>query len=174
VAALRALARVSAGGEVGKHLALAETVLAETSRRCVGSGGWWQRSPGLTGTDASLLMAGVRGAVAADDPRTVATVARVREELVQEGYVYRFAHDGRPLGQAEGAFLLCGFQLALALHQQGQDVDAFRIFERNRAAAGAPGLFAEEFDVAQRQLRGNLPQAFVHALLLETAITLGR
>ena len=29
--------------------------------------------------------------------------------------------------------------------------------------------YAEEFDVHQRQLRGNLPQAFVHALLLECA-----
>jgi GH15 family glucan-1,4-alpha-glucosidase len=30
-------------------------------------------------------------------------------------------------------------------------------------------LSAEEFDVEQRQLRGNLPQAFVHALVFETA-----
>ena len=29
------------------------------------------------------------------------------------------------------------------------------------------GLYSEEYDVAQRQMRGNLPQAFVHALLLE-------
>jgi alpha,alpha-trehalase len=36
-----------------------------------------------------------------------------------------------------------------------------------------PGrLFAEEYDVTQRQLRGNLPQAFVHALLLECAARL--
>ena len=31
----------------------------------------------------------------------------------------------------------------------------------------AAGLFSEEYDVTQRQLRGNLPQAFVHALMLE-------
>ncbi|MGI8903363.1 MAG: glycoside hydrolase family 15 protein, partial [Solirubrobacteraceae bacterium] len=47
---------------------------------------------------------------------------------------------------------------------------AARWFERNRAACGPPGLCAEEFDVTQRQLRGNLPQAFVHALLLECAV----
>ncbi len=47
---------------------------------------------------------------------------------------------------------------------------AARWFERNRAACGPPGLFSEEFDVSQRQLRGNLPQAFVHALLLECAV----
>jgi GH15 family glucan-1,4-alpha-glucosidase len=33
-------------------------------------------------------------------------------------------------------------------------------------------LYSEEFDVHQHQLRGNLPQAFVHALHLETAARL--
>jgi len=73
---------------------------------------------------------------------------------------------------AEGAFLLCGFHLAIASHQQGDAYGAVRWFERNRGALGPPGLFTEEFDVVQRQLRGNLPQAFVHALLIETAHTL--
>ncbi|MFD0786999.1 glycoside hydrolase family 15 protein, partial [Micromonospora azadirachtae] len=49
-----------------------------------------------------------------------------------------------------------------------------RWFERNRAACGPPGLYTEEYDVGQRQLRGNLPQAFVHALMLETALALGQ
>jgi GH15 family glucan-1,4-alpha-glucosidase len=30
-------------------------------------------------------------------------------------------------------------------------------------------LLSEEFDVTQRQLRGNIPQAFVHAMVLECA-----
>jgi alpha,alpha-trehalase len=68
--------------------------------------------------------------------------------------------------------VLCGFQMALATHQQGNQVEAVRWFERNRGALGPPGLFTEEFDVVQRQLRGNLPQAFVHALLIEAAVTL--
>jgi alpha,alpha-trehalase len=48
-----------------------------------------------------------------------------------------------------------------------------RWFERTRSGCGPPGLYSEEFDVEQRQLRGNLPQAFVHALLLECAVALG-
>ena len=48
---------------------------------------------------------------------------------------------------------------------------ALRLFERHRAACGPPGLFAEEYDVNDRQLRGEFPQAFVHALLLECALT---
>jgi len=47
--------------------------------------------------------------------------------------------------------------------------EAMRWFEGNRAACGSPGLFTEEYDIEQRQLRGNYPQAFVHALLIESA-----
>ena len=83
--------------------------------------------------------------------------------------MYRYRPDDRPLGEAEGAFLLCGFTMALALHQHGRDVEAVRWFERNRAACGPPGLLTEEYDILQRQVRGNAPQAFVHALLLESA-----
>ncbi|HWG15069.1 MAG TPA: glycoside hydrolase family 15 protein, partial [Streptosporangiaceae bacterium] len=84
-------------------------------------------------------------------------------------YLYRYRADDRPLGEAEGAFLLCGFAMALTLHQQGREVEAARWFERNRTACGTPGLLSEEYDITQRQLRGNTPQAFVHALLLESA-----
>jgi GH15 family glucan-1,4-alpha-glucosidase len=126
----------------------------------------------VTGVDASLLLPPVRGALPVGDTRTRATLAAVRDQLTEEGYVYRFRPDARPLGEQEGAFLLCGFVLALAAHADGDRVGAFRWFERTRAACGTPGLLAEEFDVRQRQLRGNLPQAFVHALLLECAGTL--
>jgi GH15 family glucan-1,4-alpha-glucosidase len=96
-------------------------------------------------------------------------MAAIGAELAQEHYVYRFRHDDRPLGHAEGAFILCGFLMSLAAHQQDDTLEAFRYFERNRAACGPPGLFSEEYDITQRQLRGNLPQAFVHALMLETS-----
>jgi GH15 family glucan-1,4-alpha-glucosidase len=103
----------------------------------------------------------------------VATLQAVLRDLVSEGYVYRYAVDGRPLGDVEGAFLMCGFLLTLAQLSAGDVVDAFRWFERQRSACGPPGLFTEEFHVQQRQLRGNLPQGFVHALMLEAAIRLG-
>ena len=95
-------------------------------------------------------------------------------ELVSDGYVYRYMADERPLGEAEGAFQLCIFGLSLAAADQGDLLSAVRLFERGRAACGPSGLFTEEFDVQQRQLRGNLPQAFVHALFLETSVVLGR
>jgi len=151
---------------------LADRIVADTGRDCVHPSGRWQRAPDDPGVDAALLLPAIRGAVPADDPRSVATWRAVIEELADDGYVYRFRHQPGPLHEAEGAFLLCGFHLALASHQQGDAYGAVRWFERNRGALGPPGLFTEEFDVVQRQLRGNLPQAFVHALLIETAHTL--
>ena len=110
----------------------------------------------------------------ADDPRSLATLHAVTRDLVQDGYVYRYAVDDQPLGDAEGAFLLCGFVMSLAQLSAGDTVEAFRWFERQRAAGGPAGLLSEEFDVRQRQLRANLPQGFVHALLLESSIRLGQ
>jgi hypothetical protein len=174
VAGLRALAKVAgAGPEVASCASLADAILADTAASSLDPhGGYWRRSPQHSGVDASLLLAPVRGALPAEDPRTRATLDAVRRDLGQDGFVYRFRHDERDLGDAEGAFLLCGFMMALAEHQLGQSHCAMRWFERNRSACGPPGLFCEEYDVRQRQLRGNLPQAFAHALLLECTATL--
>ncbi|GGV86718.1 glycoside hydrolase [Streptomyces gelaticus] len=174
-AGLRAIA--TAHPTAGRALAadweaLADQVIAETDRDCLHPSGRWQRSPADPGVDASLLLPALRGAVPADDPRSQTTLEAVLADLGQDRYCYRFRHDQRPRQEAEGAFLLCGFLVALAQHQQGNTAEAMRWFERNRAACGPPGLYAEEFDVSQRQLRGNLPQAFVHALMLETSARL--
>jgi GH15 family glucan-1,4-alpha-glucosidase len=171
-AGLRAISeRPDAGGRAPEWMALADTLIADAAKRSVHPSGRWQRAPGDDRLDASLLLAAVRGAVPPDDPRSLATLAGVEGELAEDGYAYRYRADHRPLGDAEGAFLLCGFWMALAWWQQGDSERALRWFERNRAACGPPGLLSEEFDVRQRQLRGNLPQAFVHALLLECAAT---
>ena len=110
----------------------------------------------------------------ADDPRALQTLDCYLAELTQDGYAYRFRHDERPLQDAEGAFLLCGFILALALKQQGSELDAARWFERNRAACGTAGLYSEEYDVASGRLVGNFPQAFSHVSLVNTAHNLSR
>ncbi|AJF69521.1 glycoside hydrolase family 15 protein [Streptomyces vietnamensis] len=176
-AGLRAIAAVAPRADSGRAAgweALADAIVADTAAECLHPTGRWQRSPDDDRVDAALLLPALRGALPADDPRTVATLRAVRTDLACDHYVYRFRHDRRPLQDAEGAFLLCGFTVAMAEHQQHDDVEAMRWFERNRAACGPPGLYAEEFDVAQRQLRGNLPQAFVHALMLEAAARLGQ
>jgi alpha,alpha-trehalase len=155
--------------QAAEWMGLADRIVADTGRDCVHPSGRWQRAPDDPGIDAALLLPAIRGAVPGDDPRSVATWRAVIDELADDGFVYRFRQQAGPLSEAEGAFLLCGFHLALATHQQGDGYGAVRWFERNRGALGPPGLFTEEFDIVQRQLRGNLPQAFVHALLIEAA-----
>ena len=171
-AGLRAIAAVAPTAQAAEWAGFADTIVADATSDCLHPTGRWQQSPQDERVDASLLLAAVRGAVPPEDPRSIATLEAVREELADEGYLYRFRHDERPLAQAEGVFLLCGFHMALAAHQQGHRAEALRWFERGRAACTTPGLFTEEFDVRQRQLRGNLPQAFVHAGMLEASARL--
>jgi GH15 family glucan-1,4-alpha-glucosidase len=174
VAGLRAIvAARPREGRAARRAALADRILADTAATCLHPSGRWQRAIDDPRVDAALLLPAIRGAVAPDDPRSVATLRAVHDELCVDGYAYRYRPDDRPLGAAEGAFLLCGFFVALALDRHGDRIGAARWFERNRAACGPPGLLSEEFDVRQRQLRGNLPQAFVHALLLECAVAQG-
>ena len=172
VAGLKAIVAQAPASQGGTWSALADTILADVGTDCVHPSGRWQRSPNDDRVDAALLLPTLRGAISVDDPRSNATSAAVEAELVQDGYLYRFRQDSRPLAQAEGAFLLCGFAMVLSYHQQRRETQALAWFERHRAACGSAGLLAEEFDVVQRQLRGNLPQAFVHALLLECAVRL--
>lgn len=178
VGGLRSIAAAAGAtlGEPGRRhaaswSALADQIMASLSG-AVHPSGRWQRADDDPRVDAALLLPAVRGTVGPDDPRTAATIRAVAAELADDGFVYRFRHDGRPLQEAEGAFLLCGFWMALAAQADGDEVAAARWFERSRTACGPAGIFTEEYDVRQRQLRGNLPQAFVHAGLLETAVRL--
>ena len=168
-AGLRRISEIAPAHEGAEWQRLADLLVSDTDSDCLHPTGRWQRAPDDSRIDAALLLPSIRGAIPPNDPRSIATLESVRTELGQRGFVYRFRPDERPLGEAEGAFLLCGFFMALADHQQGNDVAAARWFERNRTACGPPGLFTEEFDVGQSQLRGNLPQAFVHGLMFETA-----
>lgn len=156
----------------GEATDLADTIVADTARHATHPSGRWQRAADDERLDGALLLPAVRGAVPVTDPHSRRTLEAYVETLTEDGYAYRFRHDERPLNEAEGAFVLCGLLLALAEHQQGRRAEALRWFERNRAACGPAGLLAEEYDVEQRQLRGNLPQAFAHALLLESAARL--
>jgi alpha,alpha-trehalase len=153
-------------------LALADRIVAHTAAHAVHPDGYWQRAADDPGSDGSLLLAALRGAVPAGDPRTGATIGAYRDQLTAEGYAYRFRHDDRPLSEAEGSFTLCGFLMAMALNQQGDYVEARAWWERSRASCGPAALYSEEYDTTERQMRGNLPQAFVHALMLESSAVL--
>lgn len=170
VAGLKAIAEQSAPVRWRtRALGLADHLLSRADANCLHASGYWQRAPDDPRVDASLLLSEVRGALPPDDPRSIATRSAILRDLCDDDFLYRFAEEGKPLGEAEGAFLVCNFWMALAYLGAGEARRGAQWFERTRASCGGSGLFSEEYDVGQRQLRGNLPQAFVHALLIETA-----
>jgi GH15 family glucan-1,4-alpha-glucosidase len=123
--------------------------------------------------DAALLMIPIVGFLPADDERVVGTVAAIEQELYVDGFVLRYTQDhhsqqdGLPPG--EGAFLACTFWLADNYSLQGRGDEATALFERLLSLRTDLGLLAEEYDIAERRLVGNFPQAFSHVPLINTA-----
>jgi GH15 family glucan-1,4-alpha-glucosidase len=76
--------------------------------------------------DASTLRLSHVGFLPGDDPRMLATIDRVREELELDGLVYRYrveeTDDG--LHGEEGAFLICSFWLVSSLALAGRCEEA--------------------------------------------------
>jgi GH15 family glucan-1,4-alpha-glucosidase len=121
--------------------------------------------------DASLLLIPQLGFLPPEDPRVRGTIAAIERELMQDGFVSRYAStpgaDGLPPG--EGVFLPCSFWLVNSLALIGRRDDAIALFERLLALRNDLGLIAEEYDpIAKRQL-GNFPQAFSHITIINTA-----
>jgi GH15 family glucan-1,4-alpha-glucosidase len=78
--------------------------------------------------------------------------------------------DGLPPGEA--TFLLCSFWLADNLQLLGRHDEARRLFERLLSIRNDVGLLSEGYDVGQKRLAGNFPQAFSHVGLINTAMNL--
>ena len=134
------------------------------------------RAFGSKELDASLLLLPTVGFLPPDDPRIIGTVAAVERELVVDGFVLRYhtdrTDDGLPPG--EGAFLAFSFWLADAYCLTGRGDDARALFERLLGLRTDLGWLAEEYDIANRRMVGNFPQAFSHVALVNTAHNLSR
>ena len=128
--------------------------------------------------DASLLMAPLVGFLEPSDPIVANTVAAIEAELMSPaGYVSRYRPqeenvDG--LAGAEGAFLLCTFWLADCYALLGRHDDARTLFERLLALRNDVGLLSEQVEPESGRLLGNMPQAFSHIALVNTAMALDR
>jgi GH15 family glucan-1,4-alpha-glucosidase len=135
------------------------------------------QSYGSRQLDAATLLIPIVGFLPPDDPRVAGTVAACEKELLVDGLLQRYSTagdqvDGLPAG--EGAFLTCSFWLADNYQLIGRAADATAMFERLLGLRNDVGLLAEEYDpVAGRQL-GNVPQAYSHVSIVNTAISLGR
>jgi GH15 family glucan-1,4-alpha-glucosidase len=123
--------------------------------------------------DASNLLIPFYGFLPYDDPRMVSTVAAIEQELLEEGFVYRYrTSDG--LSGKEGTFLLCSFWLVDNLIGQGRLEEAQILLLRLEKTANALGLFSEEYDPVWREALGNFPQAFTHIGYINSVFALCR
>jgi GH15 family glucan-1,4-alpha-glucosidase len=131
--------------------------------------------PGTHDLDASLLMVPLVDFLPPNDARVIATVDAIDEQLTSEdGFVMRYVPrqelDGLPEG--EGAFLLCSFWMVQALALMGRTDDATKRYERLLSLRNDVGLLSEEYDPKTKQLLGNIPQAFSHTALVNSAMLL--
>ncbi len=128
--------------------------------------------PGARHTDASLLQMVQVGFLPADDPRVLATVAAVREELeVAPGLLLRYRTEATDDGLqgAEAPFLACSFWLADALARGGDVAGAREVLDALVPLANDVGLLAEQYDPHARRMVGNVPQALSHLALVRAA-----
>ncbi|MCG7600855.1 glycoside hydrolase family 15 protein [Halomonas sp. McH1-25] len=127
---------------------------------------------GAEALDASLLLIPQVGFLPADDPRMVGTIDAIQQELVHDGFVYRFQSEKKAkcgLTDGEGAFMVCGFWLVDALVMLGRQEEAEQMFDKLLAVRNDLGLLAEEYDPIQKCQLGNFPQAFSHVGLINSA-----
>ena len=162
-------------GPVAHWRTLRERIHADVCRSGVSAKrGCFVQSYGAEDLDASLLLIPITGFLPADDPRVLATVEAIRQELMVDGLVHRYitreSVDGLPPG--EGAFLACSFWYADNLCMQGRWDEAAEMLDRLVGLCNDVGLLAEEFDPVARRMLGNFPQAFSHVGLVSTAMNL--
>jgi alpha,alpha-trehalase len=127
------------------------------------------------GIDASLLALPLRGVIAADHPKMVATTEAVTRRLgAGDGLLYRYLPHESPDGLPgdEGAFLLCSFWLVDNLAGQGRLEEAGELFDSLCTRANPLGLLPEQIDPASGAFLGNFPQAFSHVGLISSGINL--
>lgn len=130
------------------------------------------QSYGSDAMDASSLLLTITNFTGPKEPRILATIRRIQQELASSALVHRYnpqqaANDG--LGSQEGTFSACSFWLVENLARAGQLEEARLMLEKLLSYSNHVGLYVEEISPTGEAL-GNYPQAFTHLALI-TACT---
>lgn len=170
--AIKAIEGFGLSGPLDQWKATRARIHAEVCAQAIDAArGCFTQAYGSKQLDAALLMIPLVGFLPVTDPRVMATIAAIENDLLHEGLVrrYRTEHveDGLPTG--EGTFLACSFWLADTYAMLGRDDDARRLFEHLLSLRNDLGLLAEQYDPAAGRQLGNFPQAFSHVGLVNTA-----
>jgi GH15 family glucan-1,4-alpha-glucosidase len=125
--------------------------------------------------DASILLMPLVLFIAPRDPRWLATLDAIGDELVSDSLVYRYNVEASPDGLRgdEGTFSMCSFWYVEALTRAGRVDEARLAFEKMLTYANHLGLYSEEIGPTG-ELLGNFPQAFTHLALISAAYNLDK
>ncbi|MEA2025092.1 MAG: glycoside hydrolase family 15 protein [Chloroflexota bacterium] len=126
---------------------------------------------GSTALDASALQISNVGFLPADDPRMLATIEAIDQELGVDGHIFRYRSDDGLAGD-EGSFVFCTLWMVSALARSGQIGRAKERFEMVLSHASDLGLLAEEIDPRTGEQLGNFPQAFSHVGVISAALAI--
>jgi GH15 family glucan-1,4-alpha-glucosidase len=123
--------------------------------------------------DASVLLLPELGLIDARDPRFVATVKSIDQELLRERHVMRYAGED-DFGLPETAFLVCRFWLIDAWCLLGRVEEARNMFRDALEMRNHYGLLSEDVHPRSGALWGNFPQTYSMAGLITTGMRLSR
>ena len=154
--------------ELEEWTRLRDRVRSEVLEKGVGPDGAFAQAYGSAEVDASLLRIPRTGFLPADDPRMLATVARIEQDLrTEEGLLLRYRTRGQDgLTGHEHPFLVCGFWLVEQYAATGRRAEAEELLETLLACGNDLHLFSEEYDSRDGRMIGNFPQAFSHLGLI--------
>jgi GH15 family glucan-1,4-alpha-glucosidase len=163
-------------GPVEAWIKARDRLADEIARHGVSRDGYFTQYYGSREVDASLLLLPQVGFCRPDDPRMLATVARIEETLMSDGLLHRYrtstGTDG--LDGEENPFVACSFWLVEQYAATGRLLEAEALMDRLCGLANDVGLLSEEYDVHTKRHTGNTPQAFSHLTLIRAADALAR
>jgi GH15 family glucan-1,4-alpha-glucosidase len=157
---------------VARWQAAADEIRAEIIDRGTDERGVFVQHYDTDALDASCLLMPLVRFLPADDPRIVATVNAIADELTDDGLVlrYRVEETDDGLSGEEGSFTICSFWLVSALAEIGETRRARELCEKLLSYASPLLLYAEEIDPRSGRHLGNFPQAFTHLALINAVM----
>lgn len=126
---------------------------------------------GSVDMDASNLLMETYGFIDAKDPRYVSTVLATQKELSKDGLMYRYKNRD-DFGLPSSSFTICTFWMINSLCKIGKKDEATKLFEQLLSYSNHVGLYSEDINFETKRLLGNMPQAYSHLALIETALNL--
>lgn len=177
-AACDRLARIA--GVLGQDARQAQwQTRADEMRDVILKEAWNARRNAFTGAfggealDASVLLMAEIGFIDPMDPRYIATVERIDDELREDAHVYRY-READDFGKPKTAFTACTFWHIDALARIGRTDQAREMFEAVLAHRTKLGLLSEDIDTQTGELWGNLPQTYSMVGIINAAARLSR